>query len=258
MLRARAIPVLGVAIAMLSSCGALRPPADFDRDARAFMGVLTRNRLDSALALARLEGDRDTIRKRLEEGRDFVTPFAVDSAELVGWNVVTTVDTRGTLTYETHAGPRWALLTVDLVRSGSTSRVRVTGFHWQPTVARLAELNAFSLDGRSLAHYLYLLLAVASVVACLGGAVFARVRRMGLLWVLFCLVGVGKATINWTTGQQVFNLFWIQLFGAGYFRPGMVGPWLVSWSLPLGTILAFIRWRARRTPSPPTEPSVAA
>ncbi len=218
---------------MLSSCGALRPPADFDRDARAFMGVLTRNRLDSALALARLEGDRDTIRKRLEEGRDFVTPFAVDSAELV-----------------THAGPRWALLTVDLVRSGSTSRVRVTGFHWQPTVARLAELNAFSLDGRSLAHYLYLLLAVASVVACLGGAVFARVRRMGLLWVLFCLVGVGKATINWTTGQQVFNLFWIQLFGAGYFRPGMVGPWLVSWSLPLGTILAFIRWRARRDAQP--------
>ena len=81
----------------LTSCGALRPPADLDRDARAFMGVLTRNRLDSALALARLEGDRDTIRKRLEEGRDFVTPFAVDSAELVGWNVVTTVDTRGTL-----------------------------------------------------------------------------------------------------------------------------------------------------------------
>jgi hypothetical protein len=165
-------------------------------------------------------------------------------------------DTRATLTYETHAGLQWALLTVDLLHSGPTSRV--TGFRWQPLAARLAKLNAFSLAGRSVAHYLYLLLAVASVVACLGGAVFAGVRRMGILWVLFCLVGVGKSTINWTTGGQAFNPFSVQLLGAGYFRPAMVGPWFVSWSLPLGTILMLLRWRVRRAPKAPAKPSVAA
>jgi hypothetical protein len=237
------------------SCGVLQPPEDLDRDARAFMGLVARNHLDSAFPLLQVEGDQDTVRMRLQQGRDFVSPYALDSAKLVGWNVVTMGDTRGTLTYEAQAGTQWALLSVDLVRSGASSRV--TGFRWQPMAARLADLNAFSLGGRSVAHYLYLILALASVVACLGGALFAGVRRMGILWVLFCLLGVGKATINWTTGQQAFNPVNIQVFGAGYVRPGMVGPWFVSWSLPLGTILMFLKWRARRATTPGTEPPIA-
>ncbi len=257
MSRARALTLLAIAVATVSSaaCGLLKPPEQLDRDARAFMTLLQQNRVDSALAVLQLEGNRDTIRARLEQGRDFIGPYAVDSAELVGWNVVTMGDTRGTLTYETHAGPQWALLTVEVVRSGTTSRV--TGFRWQPMAARLADLNAFSLSGRGVVHYLYLLLALTSVVACVGGAVFAGIRRMGVLWVLFCLIGVGKATINWTTGGQAFNPVSFQVLGAGYFRPGMVGPWFVSWSLPLGTILMLLKWRARRSPKAPAAPSVA-
>ena len=259
MRQGRALPFVGIAVAAatLASCGGLlKAPADLDRDARAFMVRLQQSRLDSVLTTLQVEGDRDTVRARLQQGRDFIGPYAVDSAELVGWNVVTMDDTRGTLTYEAHAGPQWALLSVDLVRSGSASRI--TGFRWEATSRRLADLNAFSLGGRGVVHYLYLLLAVTSVVTCVGGAIFAGIKRMGILWVLFCLVGIGKATINWTTGGQAFNPASFQLLGAGYFRPGMVGPWFISWSLPLGTILMFLKWRARRSSKIPTEPSVAA
>jgi hypothetical protein len=220
------------------------------------MGLLARNRLDSALAILQLQGNADTIRSQLAQGHNFMSGFAVDSAKLVGWNVVKMEDTRGTLTYEAQGRAGWALLTVNLIRSDSSSRI--TGFHWQPMAARLADQNAFSLRGRSVAHYLYLFLALLSLTACVGGAVFAGIRRMGIPWILICLIGVGKATINWTTGQQAFNPVSFQLLGAGYFRPGFVGPWLVSWSLPLGTILMLIRLRRRGASKPPTEPSVAA
>jgi hypothetical protein len=240
----------------MAGCGALKPPQDLDDAARKFLVAVARDQIDSALTFTRFEGNPDTVRSALEQGAQFITPFAIDSAQLVGWNIVTMNDTRGDLTYETHAGPRWALLEVQVLRSGST--YRILGFHWQAMAARLTDLNAFSLGGRSLAHYLYLMLAIVSLLACLAGAVFSGVRRMGVLWILFCLVGIGKATINWTTGQQAFNPLSFQILGAGYFRPGLVGPWFVSWSLPLGTILALLRSRARSSAKPASEPTVAA
>ena len=251
-----ALLTVAIASCVATACGALKPPEQLDHDARAFMTLVTQDRLDSAFASLQVEGNPDTIRNMLRLGRDFVRAYDLDSARLVGWNVVVTDNTRGTLTYEAHGGPGTALLTVGVVRAESASRI--TGFRWQPTTAPLSELNAFSLGGRGVAHYLYLGLAGLSVITCLGGAVFAGVRRMGVLWVLVCLIGVGKATINWTTGEQAFNPFSIQLFGAGYLRPGMVGPWFVSWSLPLGTIIMALKWRARGTARRPPEPSVAA
>ncbi len=257
--RAKTVTLLAVAFgaALSAACGFLKQPDDLDRDARVFMGMVARGQVDSAMRSLQVESSRDTLRSLLQQGHDFVSAYALDSAKLVGWNVVAMAETRsGTLTYEAHGGPGSALLTVGVARAESSSRI--TGFRWQAMAAPLADLNAFSLSKRSPAHYLYLVLAGLSVIACLGGAVWAGVRGMGLPWVLLCLVGVGKATINWTTGQQAFSPLSIQLFGAGYFRPGLVGPWFVSWALPLGTIIMLLRWRARRMTKPPVEPSVAA
>jgi len=242
--------------AAVTACGTTAPPQDLDRHARTFIDVLAHGQLDSALALSHVEGNPDTVRNALRQGSDFIRPYATDSAALVGWNVVISNDTRGALTYETHAGPQWALVEVDVLRSGTTSRV--VGFHWQPTAGRLADLNAFSLRGRSVAHYLFLVLAIGAVLGCVGGAVFAAVQRMGVFWVLFALIGVTKVTIDWTTGQLAFNPLSVQFLGAGYLRTAPVGPWFVSWSLPLGTLLALIRWRSRRTTNSPPQPPVAA
>jgi hypothetical protein len=254
--RTATLLAVALASALSAACGVFKPPDELDHDARAFMALVARDQLDSAMGSLQVEGNPDTLRSLLQQGHDFISAYALDSAQLVGWNVVKMGDTRGTLTYETHGGPGSAVLTVGVVRAESSSRI--TGFRWQPMAAPLADLNAFSLSGRTLVHYVYLTLAGLSVIACFGGAIFAGVRKMGVLWILLCLVGVGKATINWTTGGQAFSPFSIQLFGAGYFRPGTVGPWFVSWSLPLGTIIMLLKWRARRTKKSPAEPPVAA
>jgi hypothetical protein len=240
------------AVLAVASCVGLQAPEAFDRSARAFMRTLLHEPLDSAVSQLYLAGDSLTIRSQLAQLRDSMSGFRVDSAELVGWNVVTMQETRASLTYEASANSRWALISVALLRAGPATRV--TGIHWQPSPARLADINAFSLRSRSPAHYAYLLLAGMSAIACVVGAVLASVRRMGVRWVLFCLVGVGKSTINWTTGDQAYNPLSWQLLAAGYFRPGPYGPWFIAWSLPLGAILAFLRWRGRRARSSREEP----
>jgi hypothetical protein len=208
------------------------------------MSTLAAEGVESTLVLTAIQGDPDTVRAGLQQGRDFIIVFPLDSATLVGWNVVRTDRTEGALTYELRGAGRSALVSVVVTRSDSVSRI--TGFHWQGTASPLAELNAFRIGGQGIAHYVYLLLAVASVLACVGGAVLAGLSKMRFWWVLFSLVGVGKATINWTTGQQLFSPLSVQLFGAGFMRSGSVGPWFLSWSLPLGAIFVFARWQSRR------------
>ena len=65
--------------------------------------------------------------------------------------------------------------------------------------------------------------------------------RLKFLWFLFIIVGVGKLTMNWTTGQLTTHPLAFQLLGASYFRPGLYGPWLFSASWPLGAVIFYFR-----------------
>lgn len=256
----RALLTLAGAIAAsgLMACREVTPPQEFDREARAFLDLLATHSVDSALTLLDTDGDRSVSRVALAAIRDSVRPFDIASAELINWEVVEFGGgvTAARLIYEVSAGKRWSLITVTLRRSASAARVQ--GMEWTPTLGRLAELNAFSMRGRSVAHYAFLLLAFASVATCVIGAIFAARHRMGILWVVFCLIGVSKSMINWTTGGVALKPVTVQLLGAGYMRSGLYGPWIVSWSLPLGTVLMFLAWRRRLAPAPEKGPAVAA
>ena len=72
------------------------------------------------------------------------------------------------------------------------------------------------------------------------------------------LIGIGKLSMNWTTGAVGVQPLQFQLLGAGIFRAGgPYLPWIVSVSLPIGAIAAqFKLWRRRR--HPPSESPAAA
>lgn len=248
--------VLAITVAS-TSCALLKPPETLDRDARAFMDLVRKNHLESALALTHVGLRPDSTIVLFGQARDFLNAFRAESLKLIGWNVTYAGDTTGMLTYEARDSARTGLVSIAVFRgAGRTPEIR--GFHWQMTPRPLAQLNAFTLRGKSAAHYLFLLLAVAAVVACVGGAIFAGVQRMGVAWILACVIGIGSSSINWTTGQQRYNPISFHLFGAGIVRSGDVAPWIVTWSLPLGTILMLLAWRRRRAAKPavPAESAV--
>jgi hypothetical protein len=67
-----------------------------------------------------------------------------------------------------------------------------------------------------------------------------KMRRRKWLWILFILFGVGKFSVNWTTGQWGIALLVVQLFSVSS-QAEFFGPWIISVSLPIGAILFLLR-----------------
>ena len=229
-----------------TSCGLLKPPEQLDRDARQLLSYLRSDRLESARAMLQVNAPLDTLNKALAAARDFVRPFPADSFTLVGWNVVYMggSDTTGSLTYEARGAGRTALFTIAVVRHGDAPAI--TAFRWEATRRPLAVSNAFTFAGKTPTHYLYLVLAVLAVLTCIAGAVFAGIQRLGVVWILISLIGFGSFAIDWTTGATGFNPVSIHVLGAGFVRSGNVAPWILTWSIPAGTILMLIVWWQRK------------
>ena len=244
---------------VLAACGSMDLPPEFDRPAREYIRLVRVGNVDSAIALLDSTQGVPDIRSILAEAQAFLDPFNVDSATAVGWNVQRGVNSSASITYELRGEGRTALVAVGVIRHQAD--VRITGLSWETSAAPLAELNAFTLNGRSLVHYLFLVLAVGAAGFSIGVAVLALVKKVGLKWVLLSLVGTGQVAINWTTGEQSHRMLTVQLFSASATRAGDLAPWFVSFSLPIGAIITLLRWRAyrsRTTQPEGADPPVAA
>jgi hypothetical protein len=93
-----------------------------------------------------------------------------------------------------------------------------------------------------------LVLTAVCFLTTLAGAVVAARTPMPRrwLWAVGALVGFGRFTFNWTTGQVEQAMAWVQLFAVGVFRPGLAGPWLISVSCPALAVVALERARRFR------------
>jgi hypothetical protein len=85
-------------------------------------------------------------------------------------------------------------------------------------------------------------------------------RRRKVLWAIGIVLGVCKLQLNWTDGAMAFDPVYIGILSAGFMRPGLIGPWVLSVSLPLAAIVFLIMWRRNRIAPPhrnPVSPSEA-
>lgn len=63
-------------------------------------------------------------------------------------------------------------------------------------------------------------------------------------WIIFILLGIGKISINWATGEWTIVPLSIQLFSVPAFA-AFNGPWIIAASLPLGAIMFIARTMRR-------------
>jgi len=255
---------------MTAACGSdslTKRIATPERDARAQRAIrqLVAGERDSFLAQARFDGDSATTARALFQIDSVLRGRRVDSLTLIGANQFTSGNTdRITLSYEFRTEKGWLAASVATLDSASTWAL--VGFHVEPLVGELRAANAFRLAGRSAAQYLGLLAMVACALFSLGTAIFLATRRQfpkRWRWVLASLVGVGMVSVNWTTGAVASRLFSVQLLGASAVQPSEFAPWILSFSFPIGAIVALGRYRSflqslKTPPTPePLEPSAS-
>jgi len=145
------------------------------------------------------------------------------------------------ITFELQFPAGWRLANVATrTKAGQTT---IVGFHVDSLPHSLEDTNRFNLSGKSLLHYLALVLTVLIplfVLAVLVVCVRTKIERRKWLWILAIILGVGSFSLNWTTGTWHFTLLYVSLFGAAA-TAAPYGPWMLSISIPLGAIVFLLR-----------------
>jgi len=145
------------------------------------------------------------------------------------------------LSFEYQFPSKWLLINVATQKKDGVSTI--IGFNIYPLSDSLENLNKFRLAGKNLLQYVTLAFAVLIPVFILYALVLCirtKMEKRKWLWIISILIGIGKFTVNWTTGQWGIAPLSFQLFGASLFAPPY-GAWLISVSLPLGAILFLLR-----------------
>jgi len=217
-------------------------PKETDKFAREYIALIREGNLQKAfILLDPLVRNQDTswlskVSKILRQGGD------VKSVKIVSSNVLNMPErTRTGLVYEFQYPNEWLLVEV-IVEEANGNRL-IAGFHTTHLPQPLEEINAFTLDGKSMAHIDILLMmmvvaafSVFAVVLCIRTAMARK-----WVWILFILFGVGKLSINWTTGEFGYQIFTFQLLSASVIKQGPYAPWFLSFSIPAGAIVFLIR-----------------
>lgn len=175
------------------------------------------------------------------------------SIKVVGAHVFRGPDvSRTNITLEYEFPSKWVLAELTTQKKEGSSTL--VGFHVTPIADSLENLNKFNLVGKGKVQYFVLILAILSTLFSLYALVLC-IRTKNVknkwLWVIFVLVGVGKLTVNWTTGEWGFQTLAFQI-SCGIASAQLYGPWMVAVSLPLGAIVFLLR----RQGSEPNQASV--
>ncbi|HTJ79721.1 MAG TPA: hypothetical protein VL357_12060 [Rariglobus sp.] len=178
---------------------------------------------------------------------------------LVGYQVYYSSDTgtRNDLTYQLGYGSKWWLVHVAWRELAGGNRA-IIALEARPLSKSLQEINAFSFKHARGRHFLFLgaaILVPLFILPTLLVCIKTKIRRRKWLWIIIVLVGVVQFSINWTTGEISFSPFSFLLFGASAMATSLYSPWIISFAIPAGAILFWIkRPKLMQSETPPPVP----
>lgn len=122
----------------------------------------------------------------------------------------------------------------------------VLSFNGEFLPAPLSVLTKFTLTGKTVLHYVFLVLCIFVPLFVLTSLVVMVLSKMTfkkkIIWALMILLfSLPRFTIDWGNGQLDFSLFNINLGGSGFSKPTLYSAWLLSFNIPLGAIIFWIK-----------------
>lgn len=186
------------------------------------------------------------LRPAIERTSGFIPPGSPKQVTLAEFGVLN--GPQGVVykfTFEADYGNRWLLEQVLLKRVDAT--LKIVGFHVWPASASVIESHRFTLTGKGPIQWVaaaLLVLVPLFVLATLVVCARTKGLRRKWLWLIFVVLGWTSLTVNWTTGQWMFNLLQVELLGAGFFQASPLTPFVVKVGIPIGALLFW--WKRKR------------
>lgn len=122
----------------------------------------------------------------------------------------------------------------------------VTGFDGLVLSAPLEELTKFGFTNKSFTHYLFLLFAALIPLFVLTTLIIMLRHKMSnkrkVIWTLIIIfICLPRFIINWGSGNIDFNILNFSMFGGSYSKLNLYSDWLISFNIPIGAILFWIK-----------------
>lgn len=153
-------------------------------------------------------------------------------------NTVTTYN----LVYEyEYSDNLWIYYTFQLLEKENDFVVQT--FNIQPYDQPLNKIHEFTFENKSFINYLWIFFTIIIPTFILVSLIFAirTPLKRKWLWIIFILFGFVAFSLNWTTGEFGFQLINFKLLGVGFFKSGLIAPWIVSFAIPVGAIVFWVK-----------------
>jgi hypothetical protein len=210
--------------------------------AKGYINLLRQNKLEQIEKDLDPSIRRPDLHETLIKMAELVPPQDPKTVKVVGVNVFHGQGfIRTNITFEYQFPNKWVIINVAVQKKSGMSTI--IGFNVNPISDSIENTNRFTLFGKTPLHYLVLSSAILALLFCLYTLIVCirtKLEKRKWLWIIFIILGIGKVSINWTTGQWSFTPLAVQLFSAAA-SAAFYGPWIISVSLPLGAIVFLLR-----------------
>jgi hypothetical protein len=224
-----------------------------DKFARKFIDKLLTGQLDSAFS----DIDPETLN---DQSKEFIsnTTKNINGAKVKKYIVVEVNSTTGLtantgefttyrLAYEYQFEKGYVLFTTTIKQKDS--QFSILAFNGEFLSGPLVELTKFTLKGKTIIHYVFLVFFITVPIFLLATLSFMLFSKMTvkkkLVWAfIIILVSLPRFTINWGNGQFDFALLNFSLQGSSFYKPTLYSFWLLSFNIPIGAIVFWFKRRS--------------
>lgn len=220
-----------------------------DEFARHFIGNVISGKIDSSFTEINSSILNDTVKQYITNAYRNINAAQVTSYRVVGLNWTSKILSSQKLTfyrlgYEYTLDNRNILFTTTVQKDDN--KYSIVAFNGQFLPAPLSELTKFTLHNKSIKQYVFLLFVILIPIFILISLIVMLTRKLStkkkIIWALIILlISLPRFLINWNTGQIDFNLLYINILGAGVSRPTLYSAWILTFNIPIGAILFWIK-----------------
>jgi len=243
--------ILLVAIILLISCNSSykisesEVPQEANVIAKRYIENLLTGNMDYCFNNFDSQYQDEKLKRLLIEAYSFLKSQKLINSSIISYNTTTIYKESKLINYELcyeyEYDDCWLYYTFQIQKKDKD--IKVLGINIIPYKNSLHEVNKFTLKNKGFSHFffLYMMIIIPSFIIVSIIYCFKTPLKRKWLWIIFMLFGIISFRLNWTTGDFELQLLNIRLLGAGFLRSGTLAPWILSFSIPVGAILFWIK-----------------